>query len=75
MFVWIVWEPEVVEISKFFSFTNYGVTKVIEELTSIDKEIPSIQEANGIFQINQNIDTSKVKIDIGFKELVESVIK
>jgi len=64
-----------IEKSKFFSFTNYGVTKVIEELTSIDKEIPSIQEANGIFQINQNIDTSKVKIDIGFKELVESVMK
>ena len=72
---------ELKQVSKtthYFSFTNYGAASVVKDLNSVDydpKPISSIEEDNGIFHIRHNIDTSKVKQDINFKELVESVLK
>ena len=67
-------EP-VSDLSKYFSFTNYNYSKVVEELTIAESDSSSIEEKNGIFHIKQNIDTSSVKQDLSFKELVDSVMK
>ena len=69
---------QVSKTTRYFSFTNYGTASVVKDLNSVDydpKPISSIEEDNGIFHIRHNIDTSKVKQDINFKELVESVLK
>lgn len=69
---------QVSKTTRYFSFTNYGAASVVKDLNSVDydpKPISSIEEDNGIFHIRHNIDTSKVKQDINFKELVESVLK
>ncbi|MEE0999640.1 MAG: hypothetical protein UIH41_08255, partial [Treponemataceae bacterium] len=62
----------------YFSFTNYAAISSVGELTpdvSETKQPISIEELNGVFHIKHNIDTSLVKQDISFKELVESVLK
>ena len=62
----------------YFSFTNYAAISSVGELTpdvSETKQPVSIEELNGVFHIKHNIDTSLVKQDISFKELVESVLK
>jgi hypothetical protein len=69
---------QVTKTTHYFSFTNYGAASIVKDLKSVDydpKPTSSIEEDNGIFHIRHNIDTSKVKQDINFKELVESVLK
>ena len=65
---------EIGDNNKYFSMIRFGENSApVKDLEGDTKE--TIAENNGVFSITENIDTSKVSLDLDFKNLVDSVLK
>ena len=65
---------EIGDNNKYFSMIRFGENSApVKDLEGDSKE--TIAENNGVFSITENIDTSKVSLDLDFKNLVDSVLK